>query len=333
MNYAFLRRMKFDIITIGGATEDVALNTKDGVLLDNKNDLLRQKLLAFEYGAKVDIEKAFFSFGGGAANVAVSSSLLGLKTAIIAAVGDDNPAKSIVNNLKDKGVDVSLVKEIKGMSSGLSFLLVGEDNEHIVFSARGANSYLEISEKDLKNLRKTEWIFISSLSGKWQDCLEKIFSLEAKIAWNPGHVQLKKGISGIGKYLKNTKVLILNKDEATELVLSHKNYKDRDGDFFNDINNILSALKSFGPEIAVVTNGHSGAHAHDGKEFYFQPAIKEKRRVDTTGVGDAFGSSFVAGLKIYQGDIRKAMFLGARNTSSVVSIQGAQNGLLTKKDL
>lgn len=325
--------MKFDIITIGGATEDVSLNTKDGVLLDNKDDLLKQKLLAFEYGAKVDIEKALFSFGGGAANVAVSSSLLGLKSAIIAAVGNDDHAKSIVRNLKEKRVNVSFVKEIKGMSSGLSFLLIGKDNEHIVFSARGSNSALEISDKDLKNLRKTEWIYISSLSGKWQDVLLKVFSLDAKIAWNPGHVQLKKGFSGLGKYLKKTKVLILNKDEATELVLSHKKYKDQDGDFFDNVDNILVALKSFGPEIVVVTNGGSGAHAYDGNEFYYQPVIKEKKRVDTTGVGDAFGSSFISGLKIYKGDIKRAMFLGARNTASVVGIPGAQNGLLTKKDL
>ena len=325
--------MKFDIITIGGATEDISLNTKDGVLLDNKDDLLKQKLLAFEYGAKIEIEKAALSFGGGAANVAVSSSLLGLKAAIIAAVGNDDHAKSIVKNLKSKGVNIPLVKEIKGVSSGLSFLLVGKDNEHIVFSARGANSSLEISDKDLKNLRKTEWVFISSLSGKWQDVLEKVFSLDAKIAWNPGHVQLKKGISGIGKYLKKTKVLLLNKDEATELVLSHKKYRDQDGEFFSNVDNILVALKSFGPEIAVVTNGHLGAHAYDGNEFYFQPVIKERKRVDTTGVGDAFGSSFISGLKIYKGDIKKAMLLGARNTASVVGIQGAQNGLLTKKDL
>jgi len=41
--------MKYDIITIGGATEDITFYTKEGVLIDNKKDVLRQKLLAFEY--------------------------------------------------------------------------------------------------------------------------------------------------------------------------------------------------------------------------------------------------------------------------------------------
>jgi len=64
-----------------------------------------------------------------------------------------------------------------------------------------------------------------------------------------------------------------------------------------------------------------------------QNILKEKKRVDTTGVGDAFGSSFVAGLELYKGNIQKAMHLGVKNTASVVSQQGAQNGLLNKKDI
>lgn len=34
--------------------------------------------------------------------------------------------------------------------------------------------------------------------------------------------------------------------------------------------------------------------------------------MNTTGVGDAFGSSFAAGMKLYQGDIAKSLLLGAK---------------------
>ena len=51
--------MKYDIITIGGATEDITFYTSEGVLINNKKDLTNQKLLAFEYGAKVKIDKFF----------------------------------------------------------------------------------------------------------------------------------------------------------------------------------------------------------------------------------------------------------------------------------
>ena len=83
----------------------------------------------------------------------------------------------------------------------------------------------------------------------------------------------------------------------------------------------------------VITSGKEGADAYDGRNFYHQDVMKEQKRVDTTGVGDAFGSSFIAGLILYEGDIKKAMYLGVKNTASVVSEQGAQNGLLAKKDI
>lgn len=325
--------MKYDIISVGGATEDITLRTMEGLLIDNKRDVLRQKLFAFEYGAKVKIDESHSSFGGGAANVAVAARLLGLKSATVVAVGNDPRGHAIIKNLKDRGVGTSLVKKMEKESSGLSFLLVGRDNEHVVFSARGSNSRLEISNSDLADLRRSKWIYLTSLSGKWELVLRKVFSLKnAKIAWNPGHIQLRCGMKKIGAYLKKTSVLVLNKDEAVELVLSSGKYRSKPAEFLNVTENLLDILKSFGPEIVVITNGQFGAHAYDGETYFYQPVHKGKP-VDTTGVGDAFGSSFIAGMEIFRNDIKKAMDLGARNSASVISVEGAQKGLLKKQDI
>lgn len=326
--------MKYDVITIGGATEDITFYTSEGVLIDNKKDLFRQKLLAFEYGAKVKIDKALSNFGGGAANAAVCLSGFGLKAACFAAVGKDSRGERIINNLTKHNVDTALVQKVNKIETGFSFLLVGPGNEHIVFSDRAANSELEIGNSDLEKLENTEWIYLTSLSGKWESDLTKIFSLKSvKIAWNPGHRQILDGLKKIGKYLAKTTILILNKDEAIELVCSDKMYKNKPKAFLNQQKNLLKVLYSYGIKIVVITNGQHGADAYDGFKFYHQPIFKESKRADTTGVGDAFGSSFVAGLDLFKGDIQKSMYLGAKNTSSKVSHAGAQNGLLTKKDL
>jgi len=92
-------------------------------------------------------------------------------------------------------------------------------------------------------------------------------------------------------------------------------------------------LAFFGPRIAVITNGRHGADVISGNKTYHQPIVKEKKRVDTTGVGDAFGSSFVAGLELYHNDIKRALLLAAKNSAAEVSQQGAQKGLLKRKDL
>ena len=51
--------MKYDFLSIGGMTEDLVFFTDEGILLDNKDDILRQKLLAFEYGAKINSQNLF----------------------------------------------------------------------------------------------------------------------------------------------------------------------------------------------------------------------------------------------------------------------------------
>jgi len=325
---------KFDVITIGGATQDISFYTQEGELLDNKKDVLRQKLLAFEYGAKIKIDKTYFSFGGGASNSAVNLSRLGLNVASYIFVGDDKRGKDLTKNLKDQGVNISLVKKQKREESGVSFVLIGAENERIIFTHRGANSNLNLGKRDLRKLRKTEWVYITSLSGKWQSALRDIFSVDGvKFAWNPGSVQLQGGVKSIGKYIKKTDMLFLNKDEAIELVISDKKYKGKDAKFLNNVKNLLKAVKEMGPEMVVITSGKKGADCYDGKKIYHQAILEEKVRVDTTGVGDAFNSSIIAGLKVFNGDKQKAMRLGVMNTSSSIAKQGAQNGLLTKEDI
>ncbi|MEI6597242.1 MAG: PfkB family carbohydrate kinase [bacterium] len=326
--------MKYDVITIGGATEDITFYTDEGVLINNKKDLTKQKLLAFEYGAKIKVDKSFSGFGGGAANTAVGLSGFGFKTACLSAIGEDARGQRILNNFQKHGVDITLVQKIKNVETGFSFLLVGPSNEHIVFSNRAANSELTINDFEVEILDQSEWIYLTSLSGEWKKNLEKIFSVKnEKIAWNPGHRQILSGMQGLGKYFKKTTCLIINKDEAVELVMSDKKYKNKSRAFFNNVKNLLLALSSYGSKIVLITSGRHGADAMAEGKIYHQPIIKEKRRADTTGVGDAFGSAFIAGLELYKQDIKKSLLLASKNAASVVSIPGAQNGLLSKKDI
>ncbi|MEK7557883.1 MAG: carbohydrate kinase family protein [Patescibacteria group bacterium] len=310
------------------------------MLIDNKQDLIRQKLLAFEYGAKIKVDKSFSNFGGGAANVAVSFARLGFKTAVLVAVGKDIRSQRIIDNFQQQGVDISLIQKTSKAESGFSFLLVAQNNEHVAFSNRSANNQLRITNYELRIIKDAKWVYLASLSDQWQRMLDKICSLadvcsvknsnskKVKIAWNPGHRQILSGLKMVGKYLSKVSVLIVNKDEAIELVMSDKKYKNKDRVFFEEIDNLLLALHSYGPQIVLITKGEYGANVFDGKKVYFQPIIKSKKIVDTTGVGDAFGSSFVAGLELYNGDIKKALHLSAKNVASVIGKQGAQNGLL-----
>jgi len=219
-------------------------------------------------------------------------------------------------------------------TTGFSFLLVGQSNEHICFSNRGASDELRITNYELRIAENAKWLYLTSLSGAWQQTLNKIFSVRgAKIAWNPGHRQIIGGVKVLKKYLRRTACLIVNKDEAIELALSDKKYKNKSAAYSNNVKNLLAALIAFGPKVVVITSGRQGADARLGDKIYHQPVINEKRRVDTTGVGDAFGSSFIAGLELFDGDIKKALVLAAKNSAAEIGEQGAQNGLLRRAEI
>ncbi len=318
------------ITTIGGLTQDIMFYTDDALILDNKQDLLQQKLIAFEYGAKVYSDEVYLVWGGGGANTAVGLSSLGIKTQTLLCLGRDNLGQEAYRELKRKKVDTGLIQFNDKFKTGTSFIInVGSYNEHVLFNYRGANTQLDFSPKVIKKI-KTPWVYLAALDNRLNPKLKDLFShfteRKIKVAWNPGKPQLQLGLKKLASYLPATEVLMVNRDEALELLVSVSKDKPKD-----NIQQILRNLHKWGQQITVVTDGPKGAYVFDGKQIHFRPAFK-KKGINTTGAGDSFGSGFVAGLIKYH-TVAKALHLGILNSNSVVMKIGAQVGLLTAQDL
>jgi sugar/nucleoside kinase (ribokinase family) len=320
----------FDVITIGGATRDIIFYTDEGELVKGKK-LTQKKLLGFEFGAKINLKKVNFNFGGGAANSAVAFSHLGLRTAAILTLGQDDNGLAIKKNLARYKVDTRFVRMKKNLATGFSFILTDEKSrEHIAFLYRGANNDLEFRPKDLGKI-KNKWFYVGSLSGSnWQRILNRLTTVmkgsrepKIKLAWNPGARQFKTGLKNLAKFLKVTDVLLVNRDEALELVLSVTGASKK----IDQPEILLKILKKYGPRIVVITDGAKGAYAFDGQSIYHAKTLNF-RPVDTTGVGDAFGSSFVAGLILFKEDIIRALKLAIINSSFELMEVGAETGLI-----
>jgi len=326
--------MKYQIISIGGATRDITFFTDEGILIDNHHDILRQKLLAFEHGAKIQVKQLHNLFGGGATNSAINFAHSGFKVACLACVGDDDSGRQIIEHLKNNKIFTELIAVDKKHHTGLSCILVAKRGERIIFSNRSANNNLDIKAREKNILKEANWLYLTSLSGDWLKVIKNIFSFRGpKMAWNPGSLQCQAGLKVLAPFLKKTNILCVNKDEAIELVISDPHYKNKNKKFLNTIKNLLVILKKFGPEIVVITDGSNGADAYDGQNFYHQGIFKERKRVDMTGVGDAFNSSFTIGLALTKGNIQKSLYLGAKNTASKIAHFGAQNGLIDLRNL
>ena len=314
----------FDFVTIGGATRDIFFKTDKGWVSKGKN-ILKQSIMCFEYGAKVIPKEAYFSFGGGAVNTAVSFTRLGLKAATIISLGDDENADAALDYLKKERVKVNpqFVRSRGINGTGISVIIVDKGGDHTAILYRGTNNKLKIKNWDWIN--KTKWVYVSSLTGQSDLILSRlkreISKSKTKLVWNPGHAQFKRGYKSLKGLLSRTHVLILNKDEALEFLLTKRKVKN-----CNDVRSLIAEIREWGPEIVVITDGKRGTYVSEDSKIFFAPPMKTKV-VDTTGAGDAFGSSFVAGLEMYK-DTKKALNLASVNASSVVSKYGTQAGLL-----
>ncbi len=313
--------MHYDIITIGSAVRDVMFVTGEAETFKNPHrDPNKVDLIGFEYGAKIHSDQVHRYYGGGANNTAVGLARLGLNVAACVCVGDDPDGMATVAHLQAEGVKTTFVQRTQRRATGFSFLVVEtKTHEHVALVDYGANELLTVPRAVLQAHPK--WFYISSLSTKrWATIMRTVLKTQAMVAWNPGAIQLAQP-NVVKALLKKVAVLILNRDEATELLGKA-----------DTAMHLAEQLQALGPQIAVVTDGRHGAAVYNGKTMYTTKGSLAAPK-DTTGAGDCFGSSFVAGLirfhKDHQPDIDQALKLATMNASAEVAKPGAQNGLLT----
>jgi len=318
-------KKRFALTIIGGATEDLFLTIDNYQLIDNSQDILAQKLLAIEYGAKILAEKSFLTYGGGASNVAVAATRYGLKSTIMTAVGDDQRGSNILKNLKFHGIDSHYVQVIAKQQSAVSVILIGKDGEHSAICYRGANDLMTINPNTMATL-SSPWLYISSLSGhNWYKNLVNIFSSNKLIAWNPGQTQLLAGVAKLKKFLSRTAIFIINHDEALQLVSTDNSLKPQQIKVYNhNIDLLIKRVASYGPHLVIITKDKEGAWSYDGEQLIHQTAYLAKNVVDTTGVGDAFSGTFIANFIITH-NIRQSLQTAARQSAIILSVRGAQS--------
>ena len=306
----------FDVICVGSSTVDAFARTELCEMLHDKSN---KEFIAYPLGAKILVEEMHFTIGGGGTNSAVAFSRLGLKTAYLGKMGTRENSKRIVNQLKEENVDTSLIVRSEKARTGYSIVLDTKNHDRTILVFKGSNNDLGINEVKLNKL-KTKWFYFSTMMGKSYKTLEKLADYAAKnnikIAFNISSYLAKMGPSYLGKILKKTSLLVLNKDEAGILVGKA------------DIKKMLIKLNKLGPKIVSITDGKKGVYVLYNKQIYYGKPHSKVKVVETTGAGDAFASSFLSGM-IKKNNIEFAMKLGMTNAESVIQYHGAKEKLLT----
>lgn len=306
----------FDVICVGSSTVDVFAKTKYSELIkimDNKGE---EDLLAYPVGGKILIDQLDFTTGGGGTNVAAALSKLGLKSAYLGCMGKGRNSEIVLDALKRLNVDASLVVRKKG-DTGYSIILDSIEHDRTILAYKGVNNNLDF--KDINpNKLKTKWFYFSAMLGKAFKTQEKIAKYaekkKIKIIFNPSSYLAEKGSTFLKEILSRTEILVLNKEEAA--LIAGK----------DTIDYLALKLNKLGPKYVVITDGKKGAYCyHEG--ILYLAKTHNINIIETTGAGDAFASTFLAGM-ILKNNIEFAMNLATTNAESVISYHGAKNKLL-----
>lgn len=355
------------VLTIGGATQDIFLHYKGTDIMTITKKNMHSNYMLFGSGEKIEIETLIYQTGGGASNSAVSFKRLGLDASCFCNIGNDIGGQAIVTKLKEEGVDTNLINLNPQHQTGISFIINSIEGDYTIFAYRGANSHLELEKLTFDAIKKSDQLYITSLSNEAAHILPSIVSFAKQhnvpVAINPGISQLEKGTEKLKESLQYIDILILNKLESqifmfalTQNDQSYKKVLECVGSEQNQPNqneladqpsllntpiiyeNTYFSLRNFfkvtlemGPKIVIVTNGRNGVYVATQKEILFHPSIKI-RVSNTVGAGDAFGSCFVASLMLGY-DIESALRNGIINSASVLEKIGAKTGLLTHSEL
>jgi sugar/nucleoside kinase (ribokinase family) len=188
---------------------------------------------------------------------------------------------------------------------------------------RGAAEKILRNEAPIKKL-SARWVYIVPGRIDFQTTQSVISAFKKKgamIAMNPSKYYIEN-TEKLKRILREVNVVILNREEASYLT----------GVDYGNTRKIFKKFDELIEGIAIMTDGRQGSWASDGRYIYRAGIFSEKKLVDRTGAGDAFGSGFVAGL-MRKKDIHFALRLATANAASVVEHIGAQGGILRKNDL
>lgn len=314
----------FDFISIGDTVTDDFIKLKD-IRIDTEPDKgdLGYDEICFRFGDKIEYEESVVVPAvGNAANAAVSATRLGLKTAFITDIGDDDRGKKKLEALKENGVDCKYVEVHEGMQSNYHYVLRHGAERTILIKH---HKYPYKLPEDLEN---PKWFYFSSVGEHGLEYHHEIAKYlkdnpGTKFAFQPGTFQISLGHETLADMYEESDLFFCNKDEARRILESEE----------QDIKELLGAMRDLGPDLVVITDGTEGAYTYDGEEFWHMPMYPDPAPpVDRTGAGDAFSSTFTAALAAGK-DIPTALSWGPINSMSVVQKIGAQEGLLEREKL
>ncbi|OHB24897.1 MAG: hypothetical protein A2542_00675 [Parcubacteria group bacterium RIFOXYD2_FULL_52_8] len=312
--------MDYDFIAIGDIVTDALIRVSDAD--EHVDAVTHANELCFSFGDKVEYESVtILPAVGNSPNAAVAAARLGLRTALVTNLGDDEPGHASLAQLERENIAPDFVTTHKGMKTNYHYVLWYKADRTILIKH-------EVYPVTLPDLGNPKWIYLSSLGSyahKLYDLLANYLAAHpsVKLAFQPGTFQMKLGDARLAPIYARSEVIVCNVEEAQRILATPE----------SDLQKLLHSMHALGPKIVLITDGPRGAYASDGDRTYFMPPYPDpKPPLERTGAGDCFAATFTSALALGL-TVEQALMCAPVNSMSVVQQVGAQAGLLTQAQI
>ena len=321
---------KIDFLAIGDIVIDAFIKIKDAHVHCKLDTEACE--LCFSFGDKVPYESlTVIPAVGNSPNAAVAAARLGLSTALMTNIGDDQNGKDCLAVLEKEKIDTAFVKIEKDKITNYHYVLWYDVDRTILVKHQEYERHW-LDTKEANQVSKSDWIYLSSLGEDSLDFHSEISDYlkrheDVKLAFQPGTFQMKFGTEKLKNIYARTEVFFCNLEEAERILAKESKSENK------DVLMLSKGLAALGPKIVVISDGPNGAYLYLNGELWHNPIYPDiALPIERTGAGDAFSSTFTAALVLGKSPL-EAFSWGPINSMSVVQYVGAREGLLSREKL
>lgn len=312
---------RYQVVGIGNSIVDVLSHIEDDFLAENGVqkgimqliDADRARELYGRMGPATEIS------GGSAANTIAGIAQLGLKTAYVGKVRDDQLGDIFAHDIRAQGADYETPRATGGAhETGRCMVLVTPDGERSMNTYLGWSEYLTPADIDEAVMGDTDWIYLEGYRFDGPDSHEAFAKAIKACKGAGGKVSITLSDPFcVERHRDAFRTMIQN-----DIDLLFANEHEIEAMYQTGYLESSMAAAAAECETVVCTVGARGAYVLAGGKTYHAPATPVQI-VDATGAGDLFASGFLYGLTKGH-DLLTSGKMGCTAAGEVISHIGAR---------
>lgn len=261
---------------------------------------------------RVLAEQIVRSGGGPASVAAVALSRLGIKSAIVGTIGDDQDGQTVLEIFKKEGVNTSGISIQKGATSG-SVIVASKSESTRAISTRQPVSQVKPNEAAKKLATNSKWVHVDHVGINLLPDLGISRGGAVKISFDAGYGVKDFDVSKVDLFAPNDKQM-------------YERYPDL------DLREAIKKDAKAGKNLVVATMGAKGSMGYSTELDFAEAPVIKTEIISTLGAGDVFHGALLA--QLIEGHTLKEALTRA-NVVAALSCRGldGQSAIPTKNEL